>query len=93
MSKPVRDLSDLISYAFQEGVCTCIRCASGVNQETYKYPHNFDIEGIIYRRQFAKSSKEDLSSKITAILKHHYKDEEVDFTSYVSTYPKIFKRV
>lgn len=79
MLKPVRDLIDLLDYAFQEGTCQCVSCASGEDQDSYPAPHNFNIDGVAYRRQFAKSSKDDLSAKMKAALKSFYKDEEIDF--------------
>jgi hypothetical protein len=44
-------------------------------------PHDFEIDGEIYRRLFINSSKDDLSTKMKAALRSEYKDEVFDFSS------------
>mgnify|MGYP003386233027 CR=1 FL=1 len=75
MLKPIQNFVDLLDYTFQEGGCKCMRCDSGESNVFYLTPHNFTIDGVVYRRQFAKSSKEDLNDNLRAALKAKYKDE------------------
>jgi hypothetical protein len=81
MLKPVRDFIDLLENTFQKGACTCIRCLSVEKLTNYNTPHDFEIDGDIYRRLFINSSKDELSAKMLAALKSEYKDEVFDFSS------------
>ncbi len=75
MLKAIQDLVDLLNNAFQEGECACVRCRSGEDQEWYRTPHNFEINGKIHRRRFAASGKEDLGAKIKKALKAKRKQD------------------
>jgi len=74
MAKAVQDLIGLLEYAFQEGECTCGRCRLGGDQDLYNIPHNFEINGVIHSRKFAKSAREDLSTKLMSALKARYQE-------------------
>jgi len=83
MLKPVKDFVDLLENTFQKGACSCMRCVSDEDSANYNSPHNFEINGEIYKRLFINSSKDDLSTKMQAALKSEYKDEIFDFNSPV----------
>jgi hypothetical protein len=79
--KPVKDFIDLLENTFLKGACRCMRCISDEAPSNYNTPHDFEINGEIYRRLFINSSKDDLSTKMKAALKSEYKDEVFDFAS------------
>jgi len=74
MLKAVIELLELLEYSFQEGECQCIRCLSGEDPTAHPFPHNYSIDNKIFRRQFARSSKEDLLLHLNAAWKATYKE-------------------
>lgn len=56
-------LIKLINNAFSPGKCFCARCTEFPDTPTV-FPHTFDIDGHLWRRNFAKSTRSDIGEAL-----------------------------
>ena len=72
MTQTVQNLIALLDHTFRLGECECPRCILSKGKNDYGYPHNFEIDGKVYRRLFEGSTKENFDIKTRAAWSESY---------------------